>query len=72
MNNTGVGIYLFTHLFWFDCEELPLKIRQLLVEQLSGTLRPEGDVSRSQLASACPTQSIAFPILPQDGATSDL
>lgn len=55
-----------------NCEELPLKIRQLVVEQVSGTLRPEGDVLRSQLASACPSQSITFPILPPDEATPDL
>lgn len=55
-----------------NCDELPLKIRQLVVEQVSGTLRPEGDVLRSQLASACPSQSITFPILPPDGATPDL
>lgn len=48
-------IYLLIY-FGLNCEELPLKIRQLVVEQLSGTLRPE---------VTCPGSSLPLLALPK-------
>lgn len=69
MYNLGL-IYLLIY-FGLNCEELTLKIRQLVGEQVTVTLSPGGEVPRSQLALLLyPKRS--FPDPSHDGPMSDL